>query len=413
MDQHTFSSHGKPFSFRCTMSPSRRVSRKEENSPLGRTVLEYAHDNAGHLLEVRRNGICIEKYTYDDQGRRSEDYRSWSGGSRHFIYGYDGALIRVNDAYLEWTPQGQLRAIQANADRMEYEYGDDTRLDQIGLPSGMTVQYEYGSGLMPVRVLEDREPVYEYAWQDDTRLRQCIDIRNGLTYDFSYGKGRVPQSVHVQAPAHVLRSILGTDASSLRLRVWVDQVGSIRVLGTEDGRVLKALDYDAFGNVTHETRTQWHFPLGFACGLNDVYTGFVRFGYRDYDPQVGRFTAKDPIGYTGGDNDLWDYCVDDPVGNLDPKGLLGIKAILSATHTGANIAGMGLAGLAFPAQANEPEKIISIREEYDRLREKGIQTDTEGYRLWQLWQEDMRLREKYRDHYEKLHEFYKDYPPIK
>ena len=62
----------------------------------------------------------------------------------------------------------------------------------------------------------------------------------------------------------------------------------------------------------------------------DRHTGFVRFGFRDYDPQVGRFTAKDPIGDTGGDHDLYDYCVDDPVSFVDPEGLKE-KAVGKAT----------------------------------------------------------------------------------
>jgi uncharacterized protein RhaS with RHS repeats len=44
-------------------------------------------------------------------------------------------------------------------------------------------------------------------------------------------------------------------------------------------------------------------------------------GWRDYDPETGRFTALDPIGYAGGDSDLYGYCVDDPVNNADQLGL--------------------------------------------------------------------------------------------
>ncbi|MEW5774193.1 MAG: RHS repeat-associated core domain-containing protein [Thermodesulfobacteriota bacterium] len=44
--------------------------------------------------------------------------------------------------------------------------------------------------------------------------------------------------------------------------------------------------------------------LGFAGGLRDRDTGFVRFGRRDYDPGIGRFVAQDPAGDTGGDHDL-------------------------------------------------------------------------------------------------------------
>ena len=62
------------------------------------------------------------------------------------------------------------------------------------------------------------------------------------------------------------------------------------------------------------------------CGPSTPFTGFVRFGYRDYDPAVGRFTAKDPARDLRGDGDLWDYCVDDPVSCIDPEGLKGESA---------------------------------------------------------------------------------------
>ena len=61
-------------------------------------------------------------------------------------------------------------------------------------------------------------------------------------------------------------------------------------------------------------------PFGFAGGLHDRDTGLVRFGYRDYDPEIGRWTAKDPIGFAGGDVDLMGYVQNDPVNWIDPTG---------------------------------------------------------------------------------------------
>ncbi len=61
-------------------------------------------------------------------------------------------------------------------------------------------------------------------------------------------------------------------------------------------------------------------------------TGLVRFGYRDYDPRVGRFTSPDPLGDTGGDHDVYDYCVDDPVSLVDPEGLNPFAAYQSAAY---------------------------------------------------------------------------------
>ncbi len=63
-------------------------------------------------------------------------------------------------------------------------------------------------------------------------------------------------------------------------------------------------------------------PFGFAGGLHDKDTGLVRFGYRDYDPDTGRWTVKDPILFAGGDTDLYGYCLNNPINFSDPFGLL-------------------------------------------------------------------------------------------
>ena len=106
--------------------------------------------------------------------------------------------------------------------------------------------------------------------------------------------------------------------------------------------MIKEIAYDSFGNTTRDTLPQFFFPLGFAGGLVDPHTGFIRFGFRDYDPATGRFTAKDPLGDTGGDHDLYGYCVDDPVSMNDPSGLFPPALLLLAGKAGS--VGIGLGG---------------------------------------------------------------------
>ena len=60
-------------------------------------------------------------------------------------------------------------------------------------------------------------------------------------------------------------------------------------------------------------------PFGFAGGLLDRDTGLVRFGARDYDPDAGRWTSKDPIRFGGGHN-LFGYVIADPINRVDPDG---------------------------------------------------------------------------------------------
>jgi len=45
-------------------------------------------------------------------------------------------------------------------------------------------------------------------------------------------------------------------------------------------------------------------------------------GKRDYDAVVGRWTAKDPILFSGGDLGLYNYAGGDPINQADPSGLL-------------------------------------------------------------------------------------------
>jgi len=54
--------------------------------------------------------------------------------------------------------------------------------------------------------------------------------------------------------------------------------------------------------------------------LYDRQTGLVRFGARDYDPETGRWTCKDIIGFNGGSTNLYGYVYNDPINLIDPVG---------------------------------------------------------------------------------------------
>ncbi|MEA2099057.1 MAG: RHS repeat-associated core domain-containing protein [Campylobacterota bacterium] len=61
-------------------------------------------------------------------------------------------------------------------------------------------------------------------------------------------------------------------------------------------------------------------PFGFAGGLHDKDTNLVHFGYREYDPFTGKWTAKDPIDFGGEDSNLYGYILGNPVNFIDPTG---------------------------------------------------------------------------------------------
>ena len=70
--------------------------------------------------------------------------------------------------------------------------------------------------------------------------------------------------------------------------------------------------------------------------MQDNDTGLIRFGYRDYDPETGRWTARDPIGFAGGDTNLYGYVLGDPINWVDDTGL---SSVAHGARTGAQVGG--------------------------------------------------------------------------
>ena len=110
-------------------------------------------------------------------------------------------------------------------------------------------------------------------------------------------------------------------------RIISDHLGSVRVVvDVETGEIKQRIEYDEFGKVNNDKSINPGFqPFGFAGGIYDHVTGLVRFGARDYDPEVGRWTAKDPILFAGGDTNLYGYVFGDPLNFIDINGLWSIN----------------------------------------------------------------------------------------
>jgi RHS repeat-associated protein len=139
------------------------------------------------------------------------------------------------------------------------------------------------------------------------------DANDNLKQRFEYADGRMP--------------IAMTDSNGTKYYLHYDQVGTLkavsRVLSPDNTfEVVKEISYDTYGNILTDTNESLSVPFGFAGGLYDADTKLTRFGYRDYDAYTGKWTAKDPIGFGGGDSNLYGYVLGDPVGGFDPSGLV-------------------------------------------------------------------------------------------
>lgn len=103
-----------------------------------------------------------------------------------------------------------------------------------------------------------------------------------------------------------------------------DHLGTPQELTDQNGDIAWSAQYKAWGEVREQRsalaqQQGLRNPIRFQGQYHDHETGLHYNRHRYYDPSVGRFISKDPIGNAGGLN-LYEYAPN-PIGWVDPLGL--------------------------------------------------------------------------------------------
>jgi RHS repeat-associated protein len=91
------------------------------------------------------------------------------------------------------------------------------------------------------------------------------------------------------------------------------------------GVTAKSYAYDAYGNIVDQTGTVDQ-PYTYTGREFDAETGLYYYRARYYDPTIGRFLQKDPIGYPG-DIKFYRYVRNNPIRFRDPYGLFDMTGL--------------------------------------------------------------------------------------
>jgi RHS repeat-associated protein len=107
-----------------------------------------------------------------------------------------------------------------------------------------------------------------------------------------------------------------------------DAMGSVTAILDEDGNVLERRSYDAFGEMTCMTpdgtpvaEGPTGVDVGFQGQIRDNVIDLCQMGFRWYNPALGRWMSRDPIGLLGGVN-LCSFVINNPMKWDDSMGLL-------------------------------------------------------------------------------------------
>jgi RHS repeat-associated protein len=282
-----------------------RITEKRETLGGTTDTYAYSYDVIGHLTEVRRNGALIASYTYDRNNNRLS--ATDATGNVNATYDAQDRLTQYGSATYTYAANGDLAQRSAAGLVTAYQYDALGNLLGVNRSDGTQIEYVVDGRNRRVGRKVNGTLVQGFLYQDDLRPAAELDGSNNVVSRFFYADDS-------PVPAYMVRG-------GSTYRVIADQVGSPRlIVEITTGVVAQRLAYDAFGNVLEDTSPGFQ-PFGFAGGLYDPSTGLVRFGARDYDASVGRWTSKDPVLFQGGQSNLYAYVGNDPINFRDSTGL--------------------------------------------------------------------------------------------
>gem|GEM_PF-4793101 len=102
---------------------------------------------------------------------------------------------------------------------------------------------------------------------------------------------------------------------------FYDANGNVgQVIDAADGSIAAAYEYDPYGvRINDPAPDEYSQPFRFSTKFWDDETGLGYWGYRYYNPKLGRWISRDPIGEKGGSN-LYAYCGNAPSIAIDRYG---------------------------------------------------------------------------------------------
>ncbi len=301
------------------------AGRLDSFDHFNKTQVDYGYDNANRLISVDHKiyGAVFAGYTYtlDGNGNRiqalkvkNEDFAPVQG-TAETIYAYNVRRNRLDSTTSEgrfgYDNEGRIDTGYGSSYTFDYEH----RLTKIG--DAYQFAYDGKGNRLQATKNGATTTVTKYIYDATGNLLAEADDNNTITRYYIYGLGLVAMVA----------------SSNLSYCYHFDANGNTVAI-TDRNKVIKnKYAYDPFGNIdiaeeVEATGLSQPFKYVGQYGVMAEPNGFYYMRARYYDPKVGRFISEDPIGFDGGDINLYAYVQNNPVNGIDPNGLKLVETYL-------------------------------------------------------------------------------------
>ena len=320
---------------------------------------EWEYDRAGELVRKVHSRSGEARYRYDTLGRivsatgpAGNEFFEWDAAANLVDTAQVGGYVKYNrvtvyqDKRYEYDVHGRMQTKRIGRHtEQDFRYDGEHRLREVHTTRNGVHQVVYFDYDALGRRIRKRDAFGEtlFLW-DGLQMIQEQRGGNVATYLYepgtyvpiarielllSHNTSRGSSTIKTDLPLNENNKLLyfhnelsgapedlTTDIGDL---IWH---GNSKVWGKFEGNcsfVIKTTDAPQdFRGLTQNLCSEGQYV--------DLETGLLYNTYRYYDPDIGRFTTSDPIGFSGGTN-FYQYAPN-PTGWTDPLGLAGVPGLI-------------------------------------------------------------------------------------
>ena len=287
----------------------------------------YTYDSRDQLIGANHADVSNpdETYAYDATGNRTASslhgvgYKTGVGnrldsdGTYNYSYDHVGNMVRrvtiVSGAFREFAYDHRNRLVQVS--------------DRPGAAGATTQIVKYTYDLMNRRIAMnvDKTPtdaidgvITYFVYDGQDVIADLIDS------DGSGPDSAVKSMRYLHGPA--VDQVLAQESSNGDVEgMLTDHLGTVRDLISSSDQMVNHIKYDSYGNVISESNPALKTRYKYSGREFDAETELQYNRARYYDAAIGRFISEDPIGFAGGDANIYRYVSNIPIDSTDPNGL--------------------------------------------------------------------------------------------
>ncbi len=334
---------------------------------------EYEYDGNGRRTSVLEADGSRVTWTYDRISQVTSEWRTGTNPHRH-TFTYDSVgnrTLKIEDGArttLVYDACNQLLTSEDNTGTTTFTYDGNGNQTVVQKPNGdrTTQVWDYENRL--VKTIQPTGGVTSMAYDaDGLRLKKedatgtklfVWDDQNYLAETDAAG---TTETAFTTEPS-TYGGLISHRKAGATTTYHFDALGSTRALTDASESVLEQYNYTAFGTLLGSPTLFTPFLWGGMVGYYwDAALASQYIRARHYQPTISRWISLDPIGFAGGDANLFRY-----VGNSPTSGSTGRRVRLTVSAYGqlglyvSQIADVGTGLIYFLPRIHERQGDLSL-----------------------------------------------------